>query len=272
MEKLKRKADLSSVEEQLRQIADNFENWSKKERAKFVYPNSFNLAKVEDWVNNWLLKQRSVAVFFSHPHLCYDKDDFALFLTTERKEFHLIIDFFRLHMPAIATSLKELYDEFWEDVEYHIKCHINSKEIQLKERRGNVLPSDLIGERALDVSWQPIFFLDGAVATLIRRLRHIVKITRENIAEDETKPKGNGGKKKTKRQKVKTRQDLLKEVLEKRPDIDNDIPALANCPENKKYKDYFKKHFPRTKKIKQTESERFKQTIRNDCNAIKKVN
>jgi hypothetical protein len=168
---------------ELEQIGDNFENWAKKENAKFIYPNAFNLAKVEDWVNTWLSKQRLVAVFFSNPHLCYDKDDFALFITTERKEFHLTIDVFRLHMPAIATSLKELYNEFWEDVGNHIECYKRSK----KRQQEDIPPSTLIGESIENVFWVPTLFLEGAVATLIRRLRHIAEIVRQELPA-ETQP------------------------------------------------------------------------------------
>ena len=196
-QKTSNQAALLCAAAELEQIADNFENWAKKESARFIDPNganppAFTLAKVEDWVNTWLLKQRLVAVFFSHSHLCYDKDDFVLFITTERKEFHLIIDFFRLYMPAIATSLKELYDEFWEDVRGHIECHKRSKEVQQRERQGDISPSALIGESMENVFWVPILFLDGAVATLIRRLRHIAEIVREELAA-ETQP-ASGGK------------------------------------------------------------------------------
>ncbi len=212
-----RTAELSSAAVQLKQIADNFENWAKKERAKYIDPNgvkppAFTLAQIEGWVNTWLLKQRLVAVFFSHPHLCYDKDDFVLFITTERKEFHLIIDFFRLYMPAIATSLKELYDEFWEDVAYHIECFKRSKEVQQRERQGDIPPSALIGESMENIAWEPTLFLDGAVATLIRRLRHIVEMAREELVAEKPPAIGvKAGSKKTRRgQQKKYTPEILK--------------------------------------------------------------
>ncbi|MBN1975176.1 MAG: ATP-binding protein [Sedimentisphaerales bacterium] len=188
------KIAISTAITQLNQIADNFENWSKKERVRFVDPNGvcppkITLTIVEDWVNEWLLKQRLIAVFFSHPNLCYGKDDFVLFLTTEQKEFHLIIDIFRLYKPDLATSLKESYDDFWEDVEYHINCHKSSKEVQLKARKGEILPSDLIGERQVDIAWDPVCFLDGAIATLIRRMRNITELS----SEEATQPQEKGG-------------------------------------------------------------------------------
>lgn len=180
-------ASLLSAAAELKQIADNFESWAKKQHARFVDPNgvkppAFNLAQVEDWVNTYLSKQRLIAVFFDHPHLSYDiNSGLTPFLTTfERKEFHLIIDVFRLHMPAIATSLKELYDEFWEDVRYHIECHKRSKRVQQED----IPLSTLIGESMENVSWVPILFLDGAVATLIRRLRHIAEMVREELATE----------------------------------------------------------------------------------------
>lgn len=175
---------IRSAAAELEQIANNFEIWAKKERAKFVAA-AFNLAEVEDWVNTYLLKQRLVAVFFSHPHLSYDKNSgLTPFLTTEEKEFHLIIDTFRIHMPSIATSLKELYDEFWEDVEYRIKCYNRSKKVREGEQQGDISPSTLIGERAENVSpeLQPILFLDGAVVSTVKRLRHIAKIAKGNLA------------------------------------------------------------------------------------------
>ena len=70
MESVRTTALLAAANE-LEQIADNFENWSKKERAKFTAPNTFNSAKVEDWINTYLSKQRLVAVLFNHPHLSY---------------------------------------------------------------------------------------------------------------------------------------------------------------------------------------------------------
>ena len=104
---------IRSAAAELEQIADNFEIWAEKERAKYIDPNgvtppAFNLAQVEDWVNTYLLKQRLVAVFFNHPHLSYNKNSgLTPFLTTrEHKEFHLIIDVFRLYMPSVSTSLK----------------------------------------------------------------------------------------------------------------------------------------------------------------------
>ena len=173
---------IRSATAELEQIANNFENWSKKERAKYIDPNgvkppAFNLAQVEDWVNTYLLKQRLVAVFFSHPQLSYNKNSgLTPFLTTyERKEFHLTIDVFRLYMPAIATSLKELYDEFWEDVRYHIKCHERSKKVQQEN-----IPS--IGESIENTFWHPPLFLDGTVVSTVKRLRHIAEIAKGNLA------------------------------------------------------------------------------------------
>lgn len=167
---------LLSAVGQLNQIADNFESWAKKERARYT---AFSWAQVEDWVNTYLSKQRLIAVFFNHPHLSYDIDSGLLpFLTTEHtehKEFHLIIDVFRLHKPAIATSLKELYDDFWGDVGHHIECHKRSKKV----RQENI-PS--IGESMENTFWIPPLFLDGAVASLVRRLRHIAEIVKEELA------------------------------------------------------------------------------------------
>ena len=178
---------------QLNQIADNVESWAKKQSARFIDPNgvkppAVTLAQVEDWVNTYLSKQRLIAVFFNHPHLSYDKNSgLSPFLTTyERKEFHLIIDVFRLYMPAIATSLKELYDEFWEGVAYRIECHKHSKKVRQREQQGDISPSALIGETADDVSVesQPTLFLDGTVARLVRRLRHIAEMVREELATE----------------------------------------------------------------------------------------
>jgi hypothetical protein len=173
---------IRSAAAELEQIANNFENWAKKEHTKYIDPNgakppAFTLAQIEDWVNTYLLKQRLVAVFFSHPHLSYDENSgLTPFLTTyEHKEFQLIIDVFRLYMPAIANSLKELYDEFWESVTYHIKCYERSKKVQQEN-----IPS--IGESIENTFWHPPLFLDGTVVSTIKRLRHLAKIAKGNLA------------------------------------------------------------------------------------------
>jgi len=183
---------IRSAAAELEQIANNFENWAKKEHVKYIDPNgvkppAFTLAQIEDWVNTYLLKQRLVAVFFNHPHLSYDKNSgLSPFLTTyERKEFHLIIDVFRLHMTAIATSLKELYDEFWEDVKYHIGCHERSKKVQQE----NILS---IGESEENTFWHPPLFLDGTVVSTVKRLRHIAKIAKGNLETDGPVETGQG--------------------------------------------------------------------------------
>ncbi len=185
---------IRSAAAELEQIANNLENWAKKHHAKYVDPNgvkppAFTFAQIEGWVNIYLSKQRLVAVFFSHPHLSYDVNSgLTPFLTTyERKEFHLIIDVFRLHMPSIATSLKELYDEFWEDVRYHIKCHERSKKVQQEN-----IPS--IGESIENTFWHPPLFLDGTVVSTVKRLRHIAKIAKGNLATSGPTETGQGNK------------------------------------------------------------------------------
>jgi len=193
-----RTTTLLSAAAELEQIADNFENWSNKEHAKFIAPNAFNSAKVEDWINTYLSKQRLVAVFFSHPHISYNADSglTQFLISTESKQFSLIIDVFRLHLPAIATSLKELYDEFWEDVAYHIKWYERIKGFYQKDNP----TSDLVGETIESVCWAPTFFLDEVVTTLVGRIRHIVEMTRENLAagpEQGNKPQEKDGHVKT---------------------------------------------------------------------------
>jgi len=88
-----------------------------------------------------------------------------------KKEFRLIIDTFQLYMPTIAASLMDTYNSFLQSIKFHIQHY----ELE-KQKKDPIL------------SFWCDNFLDTTVAPTVKRLRHIAKMTREEL-KNEVKPK-----------------------------------------------------------------------------------
>ena len=97
IEKVKVKPDkeLARAAESLEQIADDIDEWIEQQRDKFKYTT---VAFRKKWISRWFSDFFIMELF---------KD------TTHKRQFGDIVDTFRLYMPDIAESLKEIWNNEW---------------------------------------------------------------------------------------------------------------------------------------------------------------
>ena len=154
--------DLSVAIAELEQIADNFEIWAGKEHDRFK--RGVNPSEVEKWMKDWLADSY-VAGLFDYP---VARQTNGLFPNESKKEFQLIIDTFQLYMPSIANSLVDTHDSFLRSIKFHIQHY----ELE-KQKEAPIL------------SHWCVNFLEITVLPTSKRLRHIAKIAKENLATSE---------------------------------------------------------------------------------------
>ena len=152
IEKVKVKPDkelaLARAAESLEQIADDIEKWIEQQRDKF---KGTTIAFRKKWISRWFSDFFIMELF---------KD------TTHKRQFGDILDTYRLYMPDIAESLKEIWNNF-------LNCTKFMRQIQNDKNKV---------EDNHDLGFWCVNFFDTAAIPTVESLRHLAELTKEYLA------------------------------------------------------------------------------------------
>jgi hypothetical protein len=160
--KIKPDKELACAAESLEQIADDIEKWIEQQRDKFKRTTT---AFRKKWISRWFSDFFIMELF---------KD------TTHKRQFGDIVDTYRLYMPDIADSLKEIWNNF-------LICTKFMRQIQNDKNKV---------EDNHDLGFWCVNFFDTAASPTVERLRHLAELTREYLAApkqvetEEKRPQG----------------------------------------------------------------------------------
>jgi uncharacterized protein YggT (Ycf19 family) len=152
---------LLSAAAELEQIANNFEVWAEGEHDRFR--RGVSPSDIDKWMADWL-SDSYIAGLFNYPVARQKNGPFP---NGSKKEFRLIIDTFQLYMPSIAASLTDTYNSFLQSIKFHIQHY----EIE-KQKEDPIL-----------LFWCDNF-IDMTVVPTAKRLRHIAKMVKEELATE----------------------------------------------------------------------------------------
>ena len=183
--------ELALAIESLEQITYAIDEWIEQQRGRFAHTTTaFRKKWISDWFSDFYILK-----FFK------DKKN--------GRRFDDIVDTFRLYIPNIAESLKEIWNNFVRSVKF----------MQKVER------DKVRAEKSHDLGFWCVNFFNTSAIPTVERLRHTVKLTRKYLAAQqqtktlEKRPEG-----------VLNRQDIEKltteclatqkqaETLKKRPE------------------------------------------------------
>jgi len=145
---VKRDNELAQAAESLEQIANGMDEWIAQQRDRFKHTTT---AFRKKWISRWFSDFFIMELF---------KD------TTHKKQFGDIVDTYRLYMPDIAESLKEIWNNF-------LNCTKFMRQIQ--DDKNKV-------EDNHDLGFWCVNFFDTAATPTVERLRHLAELTREYLA------------------------------------------------------------------------------------------
>jgi len=150
IEKAKVKSDieLARAAESLEQIANDMDDWIGQQRDRF---NRTTIAFRKKWISRWFSDFFIMELFKDKVH---------------KKHFGDIVDTFRLYMPDIAESLKEIWHNF-------LNCANSMRQIRHVKNRV---------EDNHDLEYWCVNFFDTAATPTVERLRHLAEQTREYLA------------------------------------------------------------------------------------------
>ncbi len=145
---IKNHEELAQAVESLERIADGMEEWTEQQRRRFARTTSaFRKKWISDWFSDFYILK-----FFK------DKKN--------GRRFDDIVDTFRLYIPNIAESLKEIWNNFVRSVKF----------MQKVER------DKVRAEKSHDLGFWCVNFIDTTTIPTVERLRNIVKLTTECLA------------------------------------------------------------------------------------------
>ena len=159
---VKRDNELAQAAESLEQIANGMDEWIAQQRDRFKHTIT---AFRKKWISRWFSDFFIMELF---------KD------TVHKRQFADIVDTFRLYMPDIAESLKEIWNNF---------LHCTKFMRQIQNDKNKV-------EDNHDLGFWCVNFFDTAARPTVERLRHLAKLTREYLAApkqaetEEKRPQG----------------------------------------------------------------------------------
>lgn len=149
MEKAEIKHDeLARAVESLEQIAGNMEEWIEQQKGRFEHTTA---AFRKKWISDWFSDFFIIGLFKDKVH---------------NRRFDDIIDMFRLDMPNIAESLKQIWNNFLHSVKFMQK---------VESDKGRA-------EKNHDLGFWCVNFFDTTAVPTVERLQHILKLTRERLA------------------------------------------------------------------------------------------
>ena len=145
---VKRDNELAHAAESLEQIANGMDEWIGQQRDKFKHTTT---AFRKKWISRWFSDFFIMELF---------KD------TVHKRQFGDIVDTFRLYMPNIAESLKEIWNNF-------LHCTKFMRQIQNDKNRV---------EDNHDLGFWCVNFFDTAAIPTVESLRHLAELTKEYLA------------------------------------------------------------------------------------------
>ena len=145
---VKRDNELACVAESLEQIANGMDEWIAQQRDRFKHTTT---AFRKKWISRWFSDFFIMELF---------KD------TVQKRQFGDIVDTFRLYMPDIAESLKEIWNNF-------LQCTKFMRQIQNDKNRV---------EDNHDLGFWCVNFFDTAAIPTAESLRHLAELTKEYLA------------------------------------------------------------------------------------------
>ena len=146
--KIKPDKELAGAAESLEQIADDIEKWIGQQRDRF---KGTTIAFRKKWISRWFSDFFIMELF---------KD------TTHKKLFGDIVDTYRLYMPDIAESLKEIWNNF-------LNCTKFMRQIQNDKNKV---------EDNHDLGFWCVNFFDTAAIPTVESLRHLAELAKEYLA------------------------------------------------------------------------------------------
>lgn len=146
--KVKPDKELALAVESLEQIANDMDEWIGQQRDKFQHTT---IAFRKKWISRWFSDFYIMELF---------KD------TAHKRQFGDIVDTFRLYMPDIAESLKEVWNNF-------LHCTKFMRQIQNDKNRV---------ENNHDLGFWCVNFFDTVASSTVERLQHLAKLAKEYLA------------------------------------------------------------------------------------------
>jgi hypothetical protein len=146
---VKRDNELAQAAESLEQIANGMDEWIGQQRDRFEHTTTTAFRK--KWISKWFSDFSIMTLF---------KD------TVHKRQFGDIVDTFRLYMPDIAESLKEIYNNF-------LQCTKFMRQIQNDKN---------MVEDNHDLGFWCVNFFDTAAIPTVESLRHLAELTKEYLA------------------------------------------------------------------------------------------
>jgi len=145
---VKRDNELAHAAESLEQIANGMDEWIGQQKDRFKHTTT---AFRKKWISRWFSDFFIMELF---------KD------TVHKRQFGDVVDTFRLYMPNIAESLKEIWDNF-------LQCTKFMRQIQNDKNRV---------EDNHDLGFWCVNFFDTAAIPTVESLRHLAELTKEYLA------------------------------------------------------------------------------------------
>jgi len=145
---VKRDNELAHAAESLEQIANGMDEWIGQQKDRFKHTTT---AFRKKWISRWFSDFFIMELF---------KD------TVQKRQFGDVVDTFRLYMPNIAESLKEIWDNF-------LQCTKFMRQIQNDKNRV---------EDNHDLGFWCVNFFDTAAIPTVESLRHLAELTKEYLA------------------------------------------------------------------------------------------
>ena len=145
---VKRDNELAQAAESLEQIANGIDEWIAQQRDRFKHTTT---AFRKKWISRWFSDFFIMELF---------KD------TIHKRQFGDIVDTFRLYMPDIAESLKEIWNNF-------LQCTKFMRQIQNDKNKV---------EDNHDLGFWCVNFFDTAAIPTVESLRHLAELAKEYLA------------------------------------------------------------------------------------------
>jgi len=140
--------ELAQAAESLEQIANGMDEWIAQQRDRFKHTTT---AFRKKWISRWFSDFFIMELF---------KD------TVHKRQFGDIVDTFRLSMPDIAESLKEIWNNF-------LQCTKFMRQIQNDKNKV---------EDNHDLGFWCVNFFNTAAIPTVESLRHLAELTKEYLA------------------------------------------------------------------------------------------
>ena len=160
--KVQRDIDLALAIESLEQIANDIDEWTRQQREKFKHAK---IAFRKKWISHWFSDFFIMELFRDKVH---------------KRHFDDIVETFRLYMPNIFESLKEIRHNFLNGAKFMKQTEMQKDKV----------------ENGHDLGFWCINFLDKTARPPVKSLRNAAEKTREYLTaqkQEETaekRPKG----------------------------------------------------------------------------------